>query len=166
MTAIISDCGRFRYQLGRVVGDAGPVLAFFGVNPSTADADLDDATVRKWRGFTKRAGGSRFVVGNVFAFRATEVAELAKAADAIGPDNDRHLADIIGQADILVPCWGNQDKVPKALWSRFAAVRGMLFASGKPVKVFGHTAAGDPKHPLMLGYDTPLVDWETCRPPA
>jgi len=35
----------------------------------------------------------------------------------------------------------------------------MLCTSGKPVKVFGLTAGGDPKHPLMLPYDTPLVDW-------
>lgn len=70
MTAIISPCGKYRYRLDRSVADSGPVYAFFGVNPSTADASIDDATVRKWRGFISRWGGSRFIVGNeVFRHR-------------------------------------------------------------------------------------------------
>jgi hypothetical protein len=27
------------------------------------------------------------------------------------------------------------------------------------VRHFGLTTSGDPKHPLMLGYNTPLVNW-------
>ena len=73
-SAIISHCGTYRYRLDRMVSDSGPVYAFFGVNPSTADASVDDATVRKWRGFVQRWGGSRFIVGNVFAYRATGIA--------------------------------------------------------------------------------------------
>lgn len=160
MSAVLSDCGTWRYRLERSLGLLdGPRLAFFGVNPSTADAELDDATVRKWRGFAARASSPAFIVGNVFAFRATDVKELGRAPDPVGPENDRHLAEIIADADILVPCWGNQDKVPQPVRHRFEVVRRLLFASGKPVKVFGLTASGDPKHPLMLGYDTPLVDW-------
>ena len=83
-SAIISHCGKYRYRLDRMVSDSGPVYAFFGVNPSTADASVDDATVRKWRGFVQRWGGSRFIVGNVFAYRATDVNELATAVDPFG----------------------------------------------------------------------------------
>ena len=83
-SAIISHCGKYRYRLDRMVSDSGPVYAFFGVNPSTADASVDDATVRKWRGFVQRWGGSRFIVGNVFAYRATDVKELATAVDPFG----------------------------------------------------------------------------------
>jgi len=73
MSAIISPCGKFRYRLERDVQPEGKVFAFFGVNPSTADASLDDATVRKWIGFSKVNGARRFVVGNVFAYRSTDV---------------------------------------------------------------------------------------------
>jgi hypothetical protein len=72
VNAIISPCGLYRYRLERTVAMTGPVYAFFGVNPSTADASIDDATVRKWIGFTKKWGGSRFIVGNVFAYRSTD----------------------------------------------------------------------------------------------
>jgi hypothetical protein len=159
-SAVVSDCGKFRYRLERVVGGGGPVYAFFGVNPSTADASIDDATVRKWRGFVSRWGGSRFIVGNVFALRATDVRELSSASDPIGRLNNDHIASIIADADILVPCWGNRSKVPPTLRASFRWLLQTLHASGKPVKAFGLSQGGDPLHPLMLGYATPLIDLE------
>ena len=160
MTAILSPCGTYRYRLERTVGMEGSVFAFFGVNPSTADATVNDATVRKWIGFTKTWGGSRFIVGNVFAFRATDVRELARADDPFGPDIGDHTTAIIQEADILVPCWGDHAKVPPKFQFAFDVLLDALLSSGKPVKTFGLTKAGDPKHPLMLGYSTPLVDWQ------
>lgn len=159
MSAIISPCGKYRYRLERTVGMDGPVYAFFGINPSTADASMDDATVRKWIGFTKAWGGSRFIVGNVFAYRSTDVKALAHVEDAFGDDIGDHTTDIINDADILVPCWGCISKVPPRLQFAFDVLMDALVSSGKPVRHFGLTKAGDPKHPLMLGYDTPLLDW-------
>ena len=75
MSAVISPCGQYRYRPERDVPMDGLTFAFFGVNPSTADATLDDATVRKWIGFTKVNGGRRLIVGNVFAVRSTDVHE-------------------------------------------------------------------------------------------
>jgi hypothetical protein len=66
MSAILSDCGTFRYRLEREVGMIGPVYAYFGVNCSTADHQVDDNTVARWIGFTKLYGGGKFVVGNPF----------------------------------------------------------------------------------------------------
>lgn len=160
MSAILSPCKQYRYRLDRVIGITGPVYAFFGVNPSTADASLDDATVRKWIGFCKRWGASRLIVGNVFAYRATDVRELTKVNDPHGPDIGVHITDIITEADILVPCWGNTTKVPPTLKFFFDALMDALVSSGKPVMHFGLTNAGNPKHPLMLGYSTPLRPWD------
>lgn len=163
MSAIISKCGHYRYRLDRwaATAEVGGSLtyAYFGINPSTADASLDDATVRKWIGFTRRNGGNHFIVGNVFAYRSTDVTKLRLAPDGnpIGPDNDRYLDEIIAEADILVPCWGNTGKVALLWRQHFTHVALKLMHSGKPVKIFGRTSSGDPKHPLMLGYDTPLV---------
>ena len=159
MSTIISDCGTYRYTLERDVAMDGPLFLFIGVNPSTADATADDATVRKWIGFTKKWGGSRFIVGNVFAFRATDVKALASVDDPYGPDIGDHITSIIEDADILVPCWGNTTKVPPQLQDAFDVLMDALVSSGKPVRHFGQTNAGDPKHPLMLAYDTPLLAW-------
>lgn len=137
----------------------GPVYAFFGVNPSTADARLDDATVRKWTGFVSRWGGSRFIVGNVFAYRATNVGALALENDPIGPLNGEHLRSIARDADILVPCWGNRGKLPKTLRPELDKALDMLRQTGKAVMSFGITGSGDPAHPLMLGYWTELQEF-------
>jgi hypothetical protein len=159
VSAIISPCGRYRYRLERTVAMEGPVYAFFGINPSTADASVDDATVRKWIGFTKKWGGSRFIVGNVFAYRATNVKALATVNDPYGAGIGAHITSIIEDADILVPCWGNTAKVPRQLRDAFAVLMDALVSSGKPVCHFGKTNVGDPKHPLMLAYDTELLAW-------
>lgn len=160
MSAIISGCGQYRYRLERTVAMEGPVYAFFGVNPSTADATVDDATVRKWTGFVKRWGGSQFFVGNVFAFRATDVKQLAIQQDPVGPGNMLHLMFAAHRADILVPCWGSRDKVPRTLHHHIDKTLAFLSIQGKPVLCFGLTAGGDPKHPLMPGYDTALTTFQ------
>lgn len=160
MSAIISPCGTWRYKLGRTIADTGPVYAYFGVNGSTATGDEDDHTVRKWNGFTRLFGGSRYIVGNPFAYRATDVRMLAKAEDPIGPENDFYIRQIIAEADILVPCWGNSGKVPRELRTEFDILEHRIRESGKPVLIFGLTKSGDPMHPLMLPYSTQLKTWE------
>lgn len=158
MSAIFSPCGTFRYRLEREVQPGGIVYAYFGVNGSTAGTVENDQTVRKWIGFTFRNGGQRFIVGNAFAFCSKDVRALVRAADPIGPDNDAHLAKIIQDADQLVPCWGSRDKLPSPLHSRLDWLSRLLLDSGKPIKGFGLTKSGDPLHPQMLGYSTPLID--------
>lgn len=157
MSAIISPCGMYRYRLERTVGMEGSIYAFFGVNPSTADATIDDQTVKKWIGFTKLWGGSRFIVGNVFAYRSKDVKALTNVVDPFGDDIGDHTANIINEADILVPCWGNTAKVPPKLRFAFDVLLDTLLASGKPVRHFGLTKGGDPGHPQMLAYSTPLT---------
>lgn len=163
-SAVISDCGLFRFRLDRFVGSNGPVYAFFGVNGSTATGDEDDHTVRKWNGFTRRWGASRYIVGNAFGFRATDVTRLAAATDPIGPDNDRYLSEIAAEADVLVPCWGSRNKLPPALRPRLDAVLSILTEARKPLMCFGLTKTGDPIHPLMLGYGTRLVPFGAAVP--
>jgi hypothetical protein len=158
-SAIFSPCCTWRYLLYREVQSAGPLFLFSGVNGSKAGEAEEDQTTMKWRGFVLRNGGRGYLAINPFAKTATDVRELATAADPIGPENDRYIAEALAKADILVPCWGNRSKVPDRLRHRFDWLLGQMRATGKPIKTFGLTNSGDPKHPLMLGYDTPLVDW-------
>lgn len=161
MSAVLSPCGTYRYRLERQLSATGPVCAFFGINPSTADADTDDATVRKWTGFCTRWGVSRFVVGNVWPLRSKDVRHLASATRwlHIGRENEGHILAMAAEADILVPCWGDRGKVPRSMHAEIDALMALLLGTGKPVQHFGLTKGGDPKHPLMLGYDTPLQPW-------
>lgn len=158
MSAILSPCGTYRYRLDRTVATCGRVYAFFGINPSTADANADDATVRKWIGFTKAWGGSRFIVGNVWPLRAADVKRLGRAIKwcDVERENWRHLQQMVAEADVLVPCWGDRRKAPRVMHNDIDQLLAWLHNSGKPVMTFGSTAGGDPKHPLMLSYKTQL----------
>ena len=161
MSAIISDCGKYRYRLDRQIALVGKSIAYFGINPSTADAIDNDPTVRKWIGFSELQGAGRMIVGNVFEYRSKDVKDLLlDPLPAFSLVHQGYLKQIIGDADVLVPCWGSRTKVPKELRHHFDNVLGLLLSSGKPVLHFGCTKSGDPLHPLFLSYTTPLKPWE------
>lgn len=162
MSAIISPCERYRYRLERDIQSTGPVVLLVGVNPSTADATNNDPTIRKELGFGQRLGWRKIIKGNVFAYRATDVGELAHAPDPIGPDNIEHLIAMVADADLIIPCWGNRLKIPSRLRHHLDATAKFLRQADhplSPVRIFGLTQTGDPMHPLMLAYKTPLVAW-------
>lgn len=163
-SAVISECGKYRYRLERDLGYGGRSIAFIMVNPSTADASVDDATIRKCIGFAERHGFGRLIVGNKFAWRATDVKELRAAPDAIGPENDAHLERIMRDADLIAVAWGPLSKLPDRLRSRWRKVASIAERAGRPLHCFGTAQDGHPRHPLMLAYDTKLAEWSArCR---
>lgn len=161
MSAVISSCLRFRYRLDRKIAESGKVIAFFGVNPSTADADKDDNTINRMKGFTLSHQGSRFIVGNVFSYRSPHVADLSLIVDCFGDLHFSYLTEIISEADLLVPCWGSRKKLPNKLHPHLDNTMKLLIDSKKPVYSFGITKTGDPKHPLYLSSSSILIPWES-----
>lgn len=162
MSAIISLCGRYRYRLERVGRGEGQTAVIM-VNPSTADAESDDHTIRKLRGFGERYGWGRIVVGNLFAFRATDVRDLSTVDDPIGPENDDHLRTILAHSNRVIFAWGPVAKQPKVWrglrWRRVQALCGDL----QPMCLGGAAKDGHPRHPLMLSYDCAPQWWEAPR---
>lgn len=155
--AEISSCGQYRYRLERD-GPGEGATAVIMVNPSTADATADDATIRKLRGFGQRHQWGKIIVGNLFAYRATDVRKLADVADPVGPDNDAHLMRIFAEANRVIVAWGPVAKVPR-VW-RFRAGKVARLAN-RPLLMIGPPAmCGSPRHPLMLAYDSPLLEWK------
>lgn len=168
-SAELSLCGRFRYALWREWRPTCPdrrTVVFVGVNPSTADGQSDDATIRKMVGFAQRWRCNRMGVVNLFAYRATDVRELANAyrsngsAAIVGPENNNHFVRAIRDADLVVPCWGSLAKIPRQIRWRAGSVRAQLREMKcKHTVVLGLTKGGDPFHPLMLPYSTPTQEW-------
>ena len=166
--ADISRCGAYRYALDRTWDKNLRRALFIGVSPSTADGDVDDATIRKLIGFCKRNSIGGFTIVNLFAYRATDVRELKSADDPIGPENNDYI--IIHQQSVMrrwnpdllvVAMWGNKTKLPKELRSRIDEVSHWFRPiMGQVLHCFGQTKSGCPRHPLMLSYDTKIVSWE------
>jgi len=158
--ALISDCGWYRYRLERDGPGDGQTTVIM-VNPSTADAERDDATIRKLRGFGERYQWGRIVVGNLFAYRAVEVRTMVIASDPVGPENDQYLTDMMREADRLVVAWGPMSKLPKRLRTRYRRVVELAhMLNRRPMSIGPVARDGHPCHPLMLPYSSELLPWK------
>lgn len=150
--AIISDCGTYRYRLTRQWGD-GPTCGFIMLNPSTADADIDDPTIRRCIGFAKREGCGGLVVVNLFALRATDPKELARHPFPVGPDWRHWLEVTLPEIDgPLIAGWGAQ----KGIEGQEATILTLLAEAGRKVMCLGVTQNGSPRHPLYVKGDAIL----------
>jgi hypothetical protein len=151
--AIFSPCNAYRYKLWRVWDTALPKCAFIMLNPSTADATNFDPTVRRCFSYALREGCGSLTVYNIFALRSTDPAGLKKVSDPIGPENDAYLSKAVEDNDLVIVAWGNHG----ALNSRSEQVRAILKTSAQPIRCLGISGTGEPKHPLYLRGDAPLI---------
>jgi hypothetical protein len=174
--AVISDCGRYRYALWRKWSNDGPVATFVMLNPSVADARVDDPTIRKCVGFARRWGRSGIWVVNLFALRSTNPYGLVSAengsryaidaalmARAVGPDNDDWLRAAC-EYESPVLAWGatggaHVGKLIDARLRRALPMMGTAEGIGE-LTCLGRSKSGHPRHPLMLAYSTPLERFE------
>lgn len=163
MSAVFSDCGQYRIRLDRVISEAGPAALFIGVNPSVGGGETDDPTIRKDIGFAKRHGWGRIILANKFMYVATDVKQLRLASNPKGVNADAYLDAMMREADIIVGAWGPLQKLPNELRRRWRTVAALAEAVGKPIHCFGTANDGQPRHTLMLPYDTPLEIWTPPR---
>jgi hypothetical protein len=155
--ADLSDCGTYRYRLGRRWAE-GPVDVWIMLNPSTADATVDDRTIGRCMEFSRRWGAGALVVGNLFALRATDPTELVRHPDPIGPDNDEHLTALAAWAHLLggrvIAGWGAHPMAAER-----ARIVHRRIRQQTDLLTLGTTKAGAPRHPLYVKGDTPLTRW-------
>jgi hypothetical protein len=152
--AVLSECGLYRYQLHRrwMIGRGWAV--FIMLNPSTADARIDDPTIRRCMGFARCWGNEGLIVGNLYGFRATDPAALSRASDPVGPRNDDILNEIFAFAQLpnsrVICGWGtNASKSERP----FVVTRAIERAGCEP-HCLGTTKDGHPRHPLYVSADT------------
>ncbi|WP_313004812.1 DUF1643 domain-containing protein [Brevundimonas sp.] len=161
MSAVFSECGLYRYRLDRHLSDEGETLAAVLVNPSTADAARDDQTIRKVQGFARRAGFGHLIVGNLFAYRSTDIKGLAAVEDPRGGfDNNKHLEAMIVEADSVLFAWGASDKIPKKWRGCWTGVADIADRAGKQPLCLGVAKDGHPLHPMTLGYSRLWQPWK------
>lgn len=161
MSAIISECGKYRYLLTRESELEQPgqgAALFLMLNPSTADATLDDPTIRRCRSFAKGWGCAGVSVANLYAYRATRPADLWLAEDPVGPDNDALLRVVASEHGDIVCAWGANAKLDRML-----SVVDTLINAGARLWCLGTTKDGQPRHPLYIKGNTALIPWEPKR---
>ncbi|WP_394794913.1 DUF1643 domain-containing protein [Armatimonas sp.] len=159
-SADISPCGTYRYSLTRNWTDLwrGPNALFIMLNPSTADGQEDDPTIRRCVGFAKAWQCNQLTVVNLFAYRATDpkalLAALSRGDDAVGHRNDEMIVSQQIQhsasSDIIVAAWGSLGSHALISPRRDAVLR--MLPSAK-TNCLGMCASGDPRHPLYCPGD-------------
>lgn len=164
--AVISACGQYRYLLGREWDASRPALRIIMLNPSTADADIDDPTIGRCMEFARREDRGGILVCNLLAFRSPKPAVMKAAyyagQDIVGPLNGQYLEDMMDareddQPPLIMAGWGAHELArPYA-----AAFMKMAELRGARVHCLGTTTkSGAPRHPLyVLGTD-PLVPYK------
>lgn len=146
--AILSSAYPFsyRYRLWRAWDKHSPTCMFIMFNPSTANACIDDPTIRKCMSIAEDWGYGRLEVCNLYAYRSRDPDKIVEVEDPIGPDNDRILKSIADKAHLIVVAWGSLGK------KSGDRIKEVLDLIDKPVFCIGKTKDGMPRHPLFVGH--------------
>lgn len=162
--AVISADGKYRYYLERRwIGERpNDTLGFLMLNPSSADSNIDDPTIRRCVGFAHRMGYSGIAVVNLMAYRATKPKNLPESQEAIGPLRNYYYNRIgVFHCSRVVCAWGG--KLP-ATFTEFDMGQALMAIGVDMLSVsdsgrfqcFGYCSNGAPRHPLMLPNDAQL----------
>jgi hypothetical protein len=151
-----SNCTLYRYALTRVWDDTGKKVTFVMLNPSTATEVQNDPTVERCERRARALGFGAFRVVNIFAYRATDPKVMRAHPDPVGVENDAAILVATKWADRVICAWGSHG----AHLDRGSAVERVLRGTGRPLFQLGLTKAGQPKHPLYIGYDRQPEVWE------
>ncbi len=151
--AVFSSDRVYRYKLWRIWNETPkPRLCHFCMlNPSTADEDVNDPTVTRCEERARRGSYDGLLVTNLFAFRATDPADMMAAADPIGPDNNLAIMASRVKAAITICAWGNDGAFRGRAADVLAQLDSELF-DGQRLYCLGVNSTGHPKHPLYVSY--------------
>jgi hypothetical protein len=156
--AIFDPTGMYRYLLWREWHPDSPRLALIMLNPSTADEQKNDPTIRRCIGFAHAWGFGSVEVVNLFAYRATDSKELLKVDDPVGAENDGYIVQAVERCSYVVVAWGTKG----ILLDRDRQVL-QLLGDRPNVGCLGVTKGGHPRHPLYLRGDAGLVGFRAAR---
>ncbi|MDA0673323.1 MAG: DUF1643 domain-containing protein [Cyanobacteria bacterium] len=154
-TANFDETGRYRYCLTRCWRSDLPGLSIIMLNPSRADHQRDDPTLRRCIRLAQGWGYGGLTVVNLFAYCTAHPRELRQVRDPIGPHNDGYLRQVATLGEPLLLAWGDQGR-----WrDRDQAVLALL-APGRDLRYcLGINRTGTPRHPLYVAAATPLQPW-------
>jgi hypothetical protein len=152
--AYISDCGTYRYTLIRK-WDRRASLNIVMLNPSTADADLEDPTIKRCISFAQNAGYGGIHVFNLFALRSTDPKELPRHIDPVGPENMQWLQVAVASPAPALAAWGAN----KFAWNQAKLFLEIADKYQMQLSCLGINKDGSPKHPLYVPASQPLIPW-------
>lgn len=134
----------YRYALWRIWDRNTRPALFIGLNPSAADEEKDDPTIRRCMGFAKKWKCGGLLMANIYAYRSTDPKLLNEIKDPIGPYNIKYIKNLASQTGLIIAAWGN-------LGSNILDVTRSL-RKYSYVKCLRVNKSGAPAHPLYIPY--------------
>lgn len=154
--ATLSECSGYRYELSR--GWCQNPLIFLMLNPSTADHNIDDPTIRRCMSFAEQNGYDGIMVLNLYALRATDPKQLWCSLDPVGENNDFYLHKYARQYGSFLCAWGKNAKR-----DRVSQVVDILKSYNANLYCLGVNKDNSPKHPLYLAKNSKIIKWEQSQ---
>jgi hypothetical protein len=149
--ARFSKCGKHRLYLWRIWDDSKPKLMFIGLNPSTANAETDDPTIRKVKAIANHNGYGGVYMTNLFTYISTDPNKLDMVVGN-HQTSDEILQNIRKRCDAVVCAWGNFN-----VYKRDDEVKKM-FPQALALHINNN---GSPKHPLYCKNESTFVNYDT-----
>lgn len=150
-SAKFSPCGKYRYYLMRVWDESLPNAMCIGLNPSTANAENNDPTIRRLITLLQNSGYGGFYMTNLFALVSPFPDALRMCPDPV-KENDLWLKAAREWCSEVIFCWGNFKQAEYRARRIVAEYPGAL--------CFGKNTNGSPKHPLYLKSNTNLIPFK------
>ena len=146
ITAVFSDCQKYRYQLREIWDESKPLVMWLLMNPSVACIDYADPTLIRTGKFARSWGCGGQLVANVHAYRATDKNRLLEVKNPVGPKNDEMILKMANEAKTIVLAFGQP---PKMLRSRGQDLIKLL-KDYSGLSYLRLSQDGTPSHPLYL----------------
>jgi hypothetical protein len=146
----------YRYNLHRAWWDGDSSVTWIMLNPSTADADVDDLTVTKCMRYSRLWGFAGMEIVNLFALRSTDPSALLRNTDPIGVKNDWHIHLAVDGCREVIFAWGSHDAaINRLIDSRVPIVEKIILDHNPATEVscLGRTMHGYPRHPSRTSYE-------------
>jgi hypothetical protein len=145
--AIFDSTGQYRYSLTRVWNSNKEKVVFICLNPSTADGENDDPTLKRCIDFAKRWHNEKYgslEMVNLFSYRATDFDMLRDVENPVGSENDDYIVKAVRSASLVVVAWGE-----KGIYrNRHKEVLELLSNENIDVHCLEILKCNQPKHPL------------------
>ena len=148
--ASFSEDRTHRYALWRDWAPGARCL-FIGLNPSVADHEKDDPTIRKCIGFAKRWGFNGICMLNLFTQVTTDPKKLKP--EPLNAEAARLMMGHASMAEKVICCWGAFEEATTGLVRIYDALQ---LARVKTLYCLGKTKSGAPRHPSRIAYATKL----------
>jgi len=144
-SADISNDRKERFSLSRIWDSKKPRVLYIMLNPSYADDEFDDPTIRRLIFFSKKFKFGGFYVTNLFT-QITSYPKELNMDNHLKKKNLIIISELIKKSNSIVYAWGNLVSEPTELIKLIES----------PL-CFGKNINGTPKHPLYLPSNSKLL---------